>query len=91
MTSLSNMQLSCGASPSSGVLLASAYWVTPTANQLPIGLVNATQPPLVKININDLNPYMPLAIASYGNGTVKGVVYGPQALNGTVVQKLVEN
>ena len=88
--SLSNMRLYCGASPSSDVLLASAYWVTSTANQFPIGLVNATQP-LVKININNPNPYMPLAIASYGNGTVKGVVYGPQALNGTAVQKLVEN
>ncbi|MFP3298997.1 MAG: hypothetical protein RXO22_07975 [Thermocladium sp.] len=88
-TSLYNIRLACGAAPSSGVLLASAYWVT-TPGQLPLGLVNATQP-LVKININNPNPYMPLAIATYGNGTVKGLIYGPNALNASVIEKLVDN
>lgn len=90
VTAINDMQLQCGSSPSPGVLLASAYWVTPTAGQLPIGLINATQP-LVSININDLNAYMPLAIASYGNGTVKGFIYGSRALNGTAIQQLVNN
>ncbi|MGC8597958.1 MAG: hypothetical protein ACP5NY_08635 [Thermocladium sp.] len=89
-TSLYNIRLACGAAPSSGVLLASAYWVTPTPGQLPLGLINVTQP-LVKININNLNPYMPLAIATYGNGTVKGLIYGPNALNASVIEKLVDN
>jgi len=89
-TSLYNIRLACGSAPSSGILLASAYWVTPTPGQLPLGLVNATQP-LVKININNLNPYMPLAIATYGNGTVKGLIYGPNALNASVIEKLVDN